>query len=540
MFLLLFFVVFLLLASSSMLKTQTVRLDGNLLFRWESYSDADCELLEKSFCADEKKITTTALSFASATYEFDFVAMEQINCASGTRRKLRRISSDEAADSKGDPIKKAKTEADDEDLDEGSGYAKLVRRSSAEWSKAKPTKVKGKAKDLSDESEEEVPKTRKPATKKERKMTKRKSHVKPSTVEDEGEDDTKTGITTRRPLHPKPPPLSAAEIKTQAALGAQSARGLSKVDFGPIINGNKHALACFQKLLKNEERLCGEWAVFYHSYSLAALLYEVQAAVAAVLFRFKSTFASLPRLLMTPYHTLSNASDLMAIFPKLKGQDHNPEFRAVAICASTSLVSRDPEATPKDCFLSGYSCSDLSFIGVLEQLLKSCHVPVKSVKALAKAIVSLSEKHGLDVSQFKGKRCASGKSGHLLQIFIKREMIDQYLYSAHPFGVVDGTRMPTSSAMGSDDVIVGQVRIVCNPQVFMRATLVRMFTYSADPTFHANRAIFQEELTALLEPIVGTDELRETAARGIMGGELPTWFSSSDQSEEAKITNRFR
>jgi hypothetical protein len=50
-------------------------------------------------------------------------------------------------------------------------------------------------------------------------------------------------------------------------------------------------------------------------------------------------------------------------------------------------------------YIPGYSCSDLSFIGVLEQLLKSCHVPVKSVKALAKAIVSLSEKHGLDVSQ---------------------------------------------------------------------------------------------------------------------------------------------
>eukprot|EP00971_Amphidinium_carterae_P091484 1811265-Amphidinium_carterae.1 len=47
-----------------------------------------------------------------------------------------------------------------------------------------------------------------------------------------------------------------------------------------------------------EEKLCAEWAVFYHSYSHAALLYEVHAAVASVLFGFKSELAPLPRILM--------------------------------------------------------------------------------------------------------------------------------------------------------------------------------------------------------------------------------------------------
>jgi hypothetical protein len=87
---------------------------------------------------------------------------------------------------------------------------------------------------------------------------------------------------------------------------------------------------CFTKLFENEQRLCGEYAVFYHSYSLAALLYEVQAAVAAVLFRFKSNFASLPRLLKAPFDEVPDAPALLKLFnTKLaKGrQDHDPRFR---------------------------------------------------------------------------------------------------------------------------------------------------------------------------------------------------------------------
>ena len=57
--------------------------------------------------------------------------------------------------------------------------------------------------------------------------------------------------------------------------------------------------------------MCGEWAVFYHSYSAAALLYEVQAAVAAVLFRFKSSFAVMPRLLLKGFNDIPDAATLL-------------------------------------------------------------------------------------------------------------------------------------------------------------------------------------------------------------------------------------
>lgn len=41
---------------------------------------------------------------------------------------------------------------------------------------------------------------------------------------------------------------------------------------------------------------------------------------------------------------------------------------------------------------------------------------ILQVKALATAIVKLSEKHGLDVSQFGGGHCKSAQPGHLLQV----------------------------------------------------------------------------------------------------------------------------
>ena len=99
----------------------------------------------------------------------------------------------------------------------------------------------------------------------------------------------------------------------------------------------------------------------------------------------------------------------------------------MAICGTTSLCAQDPEATPKDCFLSGYSCDDLSFVKLLEGLLGSCGIPKSKVKPLSKKIIALSEKHGLDCRKFEGKACESNRPGHLLQIFVKRTIVDKYV-----------------------------------------------------------------------------------------------------------------
>lgn len=293
---------------------------------------------------------------------------------------------------------------------------------------------------------------------------------------------------------------------------------------------------CFDEMLQNEARFAGEWAVFYHSYSAAALLYEVQAAVAAVLFRFKSSFATLPRILWRPFNDIPDAMAMRDEFPSWPDRDHNPRFRAVGICATSSLLAHDSEAPPKSVFLMGYSVGPLT--GILEKLLRACGVPGKKVKSLAKKTVKLAEKHGLDARGHGGKMCTSGRAGHLLQVFIRRELVSKYVYPSKPYGVPDLSRDPLSGYLGKGGEKKGQVRLTVNPEVFLQASCVRMFVFSADKTFHKNRSLFQEELRELLDDILETEESRKTAAKGIFGGKLPKWWSSEDQSEAAAMTKK--
>merc|ERR1711904_673171 len=163
---------------------------------------------------------------------------------------------------------------------------------------------------------------------------------------------------------------------------------------------------------------------------------------------------------------------------------------------------------------------DLS--GALNKLLRTCGVPSSKIQRLSEDIIALSEKHGLDVSSFNGKRCASEQPGHLLQICIRRDMVDKLVYASHPFGQPDETRQPMSRYMDSNSSFgYGQARVLARPEYFMEPDAVRLHTVSADPQFHSNRADFQTELTKLLSVALGDASLQETAAQGIYGKKLP-------------------
>lgn len=332
--------------------------------------------------------------------------------------------------------------------------------------------------------------------------------------------------------------LPGPDISQQLEFGPQSKRGGATDHPFKVLEGNPHAKECFKKFEQNEAKLCGEWAVFYHSYSFAALIYEVQAAVGSVLFRFRSQYAPLPRLLVKDFAEIPDAPCLADRFQKefaTNKRDHHPSFRRVAVSCMCSLSSTGPEACTAMVFIAGYSCKDLSFRSVLENLLEVCYVPKPKVRELADKIIALSEKHGLDVSQFGGKPCQSGKAGHLLQIFVRRPLVDRLAYAAKPYGPIDEVRMPISKWMNSNESFqVGQARVVAHPKFFMRADSVRMYVASADPTFHANRREFQKELVGLLSMILGDPGLRQRAANGIYGGSLPSWWSAEDQRKHER------
>jgi len=328
--------------------------------------------------------------------------------------------------------------------------------------------------------------------------------------------------------------LSKEVIAAQKKKGAMSLRK-QKPEYGPAVSKDAHGKWCFDQMLSNEQEFCGEWVVFYHSYSCAAILYEIQAAVASVLFRFKAEFAGLPRILGHGFHHIPNAARMLEEFPKWKDRDHNPAFKAVGLCGTTSLLANDSEAPAKSVFLMGYSVGNLA--GVMEKLLESCGVPKFKVATLAKDILEAAATHGLDTCGIpKGKKCKSGRSGHMLQIFLRRELVDKYVYPSFAYGVPDKKRSkPFSKYCEGDGPIQGQVRITFNPDIFLRSTYSRMFTYSADQTYHENRTAFIKDLVDLLEPILKDETVRVKAATGIFGGKPPDWWTAEDQSEMAAM-----
>merc|ERR1739844_316988 len=127
------------------------------------------------------------------------------------------------------------------------------------------------------------------------------------------------------------------------------------------------------------------------------MIYEVQAAIAKVLFKFGARHGVLPRLLKKPFEKIPDAAAMLAAFPTWPDQDHNPAFKSVGICCSTSLVSRDPEATPTEVFLSGYGASMVN-ISVVEKLLADCGTPKKHIKKTC----------AIDHGPCKGSRATAG------------------------------------------------------------------------------------------------------------------------------------
>lgn len=59
-----------------------------------------------------------------------------------------------------------------------------------------------------------------------------------------------------------------------AGAGGGDARSHAESAIGKYLDGNPHARSCFEEFEQHELKYCGEWAVFYHSYSFAALIYE--------------------------------------------------------------------------------------------------------------------------------------------------------------------------------------------------------------------------------------------------------------------------
>lgn len=325
-------------------------------------------------------------------------------------------------------------------------------------------------------------------------------------------------VTPRLPKElPKELPLElpANGAESQRLLGAQSLRGnapqfqLQVLDAKTEVHA--HAKKCFQQFLRNEEELCGDWAVFYHSYTHAALLYEVHAALAAVLYKFNSQTAPLPRLKAFKFSEFPDADSLQVAFDQKwadNAQDHHDDFREVGLSVMCSLVSTGPEVSTPVVFIGGYMHSDdeVPFRSQLEDLLcgllgSTSKATLKEVNSFIDDVVRVGEEHSLDVSKWvEDGRESLFQAGHMMQIFIRRDKVDELAYAAAPFGGLDSERQPLSAWYeGDTDTSWGQARILARPDVFMAGDYVKSFVANADPMFHDRRPMFQKQLSRMVE-----------------------------------------
>ena len=305
------------------------------------------------------------------------------------------------------------------------------------------------------------------------------------------------------------PPLSTAPKYigqlVNWARPAQSLRGYTarKIDdqlHGLGKNGCADAgvIACakygFKIMLEREQALHGEYIAFYHSYNFAALLYEVQGVLARVAYRLPADAPPLMRLLRAPFNIRPELSMLLEDFKGMAGQDHNPEFRALAVAVSNSLFGGVTEAPPVSFFTSGYGGGEPPpYRRMLAGLLSALG---HDSPALVGVLIDIGERYKLPMSAYGAAGTGGGGAasrtpildaaaapppGHMLQIFVHRDWVDTIAYPCQPMGVRIGKGTMLEYYKKHSKKLQGQARLFVHPAVFTDETKAKVFHYAADP-----------------------------------------------------------
>eukprot|EP00760_Papus_ankaliazontas_P017657 PhM_4_TR17363/c0_g1_i1/m.35388 len=309
------------------------------------------------------------------------------------------------------------------------------------------------------------------------------------------------------------------------------------------IKNDTHAFSCFEEMLEREKMVAGRWAVFYHSYSEAALLYELNAALAAACLDLAHS-APLPRINQLPFDTVTSLSQMKHICNTSPERDHDVRFKNVGMCVSTNLFD-DPEAPPIYYFVEGYNVG-AAFRDILLKVagtLFPTHTSRKRLDSFVSESISLGIKYGLPMRSYDTYETSSNsvveteadaRSGHLLQILVHKDFVDHIAYAAHPYGITDDSRDPLSehvfvavdpSTSEHKHSVAGQARVYAKPQWLTDPSKVRIFHYAAYKPFHDNRERFHAEFVELVKKYFSTSASTSSAS----GKELRPHRSGDDR-----------
>ena len=286
----------------------------------------------------------------------------------------------------------------------------------------------------------------------------------------------------------------------QAKLGPQSSRKTT-IDVSSMSSSYRlaeHSVRCISTMMDREKEHCGRFAVFYHCYSLAALIYEVNSCIAEVLYGVPDC-PPMPRLLKGPFRHRPHIKTLLSSFTSLSGQDHHPNFRAVAISVSCSLTAPQSEAPPIQTFENGYSCGDLSFQDVLTNIFRKMGATEDVSSSLAINCCKIAAKNHYNVQSFElpgSSSRTSERPGHLLQIFVRRDVVDDIAYGSQPYGVFDPSSNPLSAHLAKDVAPMGQARVFWHPSVFLDPMKSVVYHYAANKEAMLSRRQMRDEMIA--------------------------------------------
>ena len=279
---------------------------------------------------------------------------------------------------------------------------------------------------------------------------------------------------------------------------AQSLRGVSAVQMDTAIGALAQHQAgfkicasyCFKCMLEREQDHAGDYICFYHAYNHAALIYEVQATIARVVSSCPHAFAPLTRLLKGPFQATPTAGVLVQQFPRFRQQDHTPAYRAVAICVSLNLFGFETEAPPINLFGQGYNGGDPpNYRKTLAAIFGA--LGFSDNDALIDDLAAIGTKYKLSAAPY-ARGAAPGVGpvqshdehpGHLLQIFVRRSIVNDVVYPSLGMGIPITGSMVQYVSKGPRTT--GQARLLAHPDTFLREdnnNNVKVFHYAATPS----------------------------------------------------------
>lgn len=259
---------------------------------------------------------------------------------------------------------------------------------------------------------------------------------------------------------------------------------------------NRHVMWCFHLMLQREHLYSNsDYIVFYHSFVYSHVLFDVQTAIAEIIYNLEPDINRIiPRLSKVPFQS-ANIDTIKTELSSQKMDNHSKQSRALLLSAVCSLFAKI-EINLISTFTIGYSCIDINYLELLKNILLECNANEGVIDKLVNVILTNEYvKEPVKDGYFKKPKFSCSRNddcGQMLQIFIHKSILDKITYISEPFG------MPYNRIESNCATTTNQVRILVSPEYFMNPNLVKTYRYAANENTHKNRMQFISFLKELL------------------------------------------